>query len=101
MKITKQQLKQIIKEELTKVQEWVVAPGRDSRGEPVDSDEQDLETQLRDETDKQLIEILKETLEEAYMAYDYGGLDYVPGIIRRLKEALNLLGEERAQETKR
>tara|TARA_Y100000310_G_scaffold18550_1_gene18219 strand:+ start:256 stop:546 length:291 start_codon:yes stop_codon:yes gene_type:complete len=36
MKITKSQLKQIIKEEIAKVQEWVVAPGRDSRGEPVD-----------------------------------------------------------------
>ena len=36
MKITKQQLKKIIKEEMIKVQEWVVAPGRDFRGEPVD-----------------------------------------------------------------
>ena len=36
MKVTKSQLKRIIKEEMAKVQEWVVAPGRDFRGEPVD-----------------------------------------------------------------
>lgn len=78
------------------IKEWVVAPGRDSRGEPVGNDEQDSEIQMRDEIDGQLIEILKEALEEALMAYDYGGLDVIPGIIRRLEEALDLLGEEPA-----
>ena len=54
--------------------------------------EQDLEIQLRDEMDKQLIEILGKTLEEATYALDsYDASDYIPGIIRNLETALAVL----------
>ena len=114
MKITKQQLKQIIKEEVSDACENLVDGIHGIReirghGSPKNlskhfgpetlrkagvkgAPEQDLEIKLRDEMDKQLIEILGKTLEEATYALDsYDASDYIPGIIRNLETALAVL----------